>query len=146
MVRATHLFPVAFLTLAGVVASAAAQAPSQKVVTTSSGIYTSGQAARGEQTYMNICVACHPSGTYTAPAFREKWNGAPLSQLFGFISTTMPKEQPGTLEPDEYADVVAYLLKINGAPAGKTALPPDVGPLKKIRIAMPAGASKAAGH
>src|SRR5688572_33392326 len=91
---------------AGVVVSAGAQAPPPKVVTTETGVYTARQAARGEQTYMNICVACHPPGTYTAAAFREKWNGAPLSQLFGLVSTTMPKEQPGTLEAEEYAEVV----------------------------------------
>lgn len=146
MFRVSHLLAAACLTLAGAVAGGAAQAPPPKVVTTSSGVYTSAQAARGEQTYMNICVACHPAGTYTAAAFREKWNGAPLSQLFGFISSTMPKEQPGTLEPDEYAEVVAYLLKINGAPPGKSELPAEAAPLKKIRIAMPAARSKASGQ
>ncbi|HJR57896.1 MAG TPA: cytochrome c [Vicinamibacterales bacterium] len=145
MFRAFHLLPAACLTLAGAVAAGAAQAPPAKVVTTSSGVYTAAQAARGEQTYMNICVACHPAGTYTAPAFRQKWDGAPLSQLFGLISHTMPKEEPGTLTPEEYAQVLAYLLKINGAPAGKTELPADAAPLKKIRIAMPTAGNKARG-
>jgi len=139
MFRSALLFSAACLTAAGVVASAGAQAPPPKVVTTATGVYTAGQASRGEQTYMNICVACHPPGTYTAAVFREKWNGAPLSQLFGLVSKTMPKEQPGTLEADEYAEVVAYLLKINGAPPGKTALPTDVALMKQIRIVMPAG-------
>jgi hypothetical protein len=52
------------------------------------------------------------------------------------MSTQMPKEQPGTLEPEQYADVIAYLLKINGAPAGKKELPPDEKALKWIRISM----------
>ncbi len=81
-------------------------------------------------------MACHPKGTYTAPAFRQKWNGHLVSELFSFLSTQMPKEQPGTLEAEEYADVIAYLLKINGAPAGKTELPTDVKALKWIRISM----------
>ena len=96
--------------------------------------------------YSTAGIHPHNAGTYTAAAFREKWNGAPLSQLFGFISSTMPKEQPGTLEPDEYAEVVAYLLKINGAPPGKSELPAEAAPLKKIRIAMPAARSKASGR
>lgn len=140
MFNITRVLPVACLTLAGAVASGAAQAPPVKVVTTSSGVYTAAQAARGEQTYMNICVACHPPGTYTAPAFRDKWNGSPLSELFGFISNSMPKQEPASLTPDEYAEVVAYLLKINGAPPGKTELPADDKALKAIRISMPAKA------
>jgi cytochrome c5 len=139
MVRSSLLFSAACLMVFVVAASARAQAPKPKVVTTATGVYTARQAARGEQTYMNICVACHPPGTYTAQAFREKWNGAPLSQLFGLVSNTMPKEQPGTLEADEYAEVIAYLLKINGAPAGKTELPSDPAPMKRIRIVMPTG-------
>jgi hypothetical protein len=43
--------------------------------------------------------------------------------------------ETGTGEPDpkEYAQVVAYLLKINEAPAGKEELPPDAEALKKIK-------------
>jgi mono/diheme cytochrome c family protein len=115
----------------------AAQAPPPKTATTASGVYTPGQASRGEQTYMSICVACHPPGTYTTPAFKEKWNGTLLSDLFGLISHTMPKQEPASLQPEEYADVVAYLLKINGAPAGKRELPADEKVLEKIRISMP---------
>ena len=115
----------------------AMQKPPAKIVTTSSGVYTSKQASRGEQTYMSTCVTCHPPGTYTAPAFRQKWDGAPLSELYGYISNMMPKQEPGSLTSDDYADVVAYLLKINGAPAGKQELPADEKAMKKIRINMP---------
>jgi mono/diheme cytochrome c family protein len=128
------------LTLAAAVANGVAQAPPAKVVTTANGVYTARQASRGEQTYMNICVACHPPGTYTTPDFRQHWHGSRVSDLFALVSQTMPKEEPSSLTPDEYADVVAYLLKLNGAPAGKTELPADVAALKRIRIAMPARA------
>lgn len=137
MVTIRRLGPALCVAVVGLSSMGAVQAPSPKIVTTSSGVYTSGQASRGEQTYMSICVACHPTGTYTAPAFREKWNGAPLSDLFGLISHTMPKQEPASLTPEEYADVVAYLLKINGAPTGKQELPPDEKVMKKIRISMP---------
>jgi mono/diheme cytochrome c family protein len=104
---------------------------------TSAGVYTTGQATRGEETYMNVCVACHPAGTYTTPAFKEKWNTRPLAELYTFINESMPKQEPGSLTPKEYAQVVAYLLKINDAPAGKEELPSDVEALKKIKIEMP---------
>ena len=140
MLAPTRWLTVAGLTLVGALSNALAQAPATKVVTTSSGVYTAAQASRGEQTYMNVCVACHPPGTYTAPAFREHWHGALVSDLFALVSSTMPKQEPASLTPDEYADVVAYLLKINGAPPGKVELPANAAALKRIRISMPAKA------
>jgi len=129
------------LALGALVAAAspigATQKPPVKVVTTASGVYTSKQASRGEQTYLTVCVTCHPAGAYTTPVFRQKWNGAPLSELFGYISMAMPKQEPASLSLEEYADVVAYLLKINGAPTGKQELPADEKAMKKIRISMP---------
>lgn len=126
--------------LVSAIVSSAAQAPGPppppKLVTTAAGVYTAAQAKRGEEVYYSICVSCHPKGTYTAPVFREKWNGHLVSELFSFVSTQMPKEQPGTLEPGDYADVIAYLLKINGAPVGKKDLPADEKALKWIRISM----------
>jgi mono/diheme cytochrome c family protein len=129
--------PAALLVLCGAIVSNAAQAPPPpKVVTTAAGVYTAGQAKRGEEVYYSICVSCHPKGTYTTPVFREKWNGHLVSELFAFVSTQMPKEQPGTLDQQDYADVIAYLLKLNGAPVGKNELPPDAKALKWIRISM----------
>src|SRR5688500_2385799 len=91
-----------------------AQTPADDVVTTAVGVYTAAQAARGEETYTNICVACPPAGTYTTAAFREKWHSKPLSELFALVSETMPKQEPASLTPKEYVEVLAYLLKING--------------------------------
>ena len=143
MTHTTRMLTAIGLIFLGALTNAVAQAPAAKRVTTSSGVYTTQQAAEGEQTYMNICVACHPPGTYTAPAFRDKWNGAPLSDLFGLISHTMPKQEPASLEPQEYAAVVAYMLKINGAPSGKKPLPADANALKRIQISMPSKAAPA---
>jgi cytochrome c5 len=107
-------------------------------LTTSSGVYTAQQAMRGEQTYMAFCVNCHPVGTYASPAFQQKWNNQPLSQLFDWVTNMMPKNDPGSLDPEEYVQVIAYMLRINGAPAGKAPLPAAAAPLKKIKIEMPA--------
>ena len=105
--------------------------------TTMGGIYTAAQADRGEETYMGICVACHPAGTYSTDAFKATWEGRPLADLFSLIATTMPKSDPASLSPEEYSQLVAYILKINNVPAGKTDLPPDAGKLKAIKIEMP---------
>jgi hypothetical protein len=128
--------PGAAVLLCAAMVSNAAQAPPPKVVNTRTGVYTAAQASKGEQVYMAFCLSCHPAGTYTTPAFREKWNGQLLSELFSFMSTQMPKEQPGTLEDKDYINVIAYLLKINGAPAGKKELPADEKALRWIRISM----------
>lgn len=136
---------VVFCALAPLVAAihrSAAQTPADGAASTSAGVYTTGQATRGEETYMSMCVGCHPAGTYATPAFREKWDGRPLSELFALVSETMPKQEPASLTPKEYAQTIAYLLKINDVPAGKTELADDVEALKKIRIEMPGTAKK----
>ena len=105
----------------------------------SGGVYTIAQATQGEQTYFNICVACHPRGTYSTDTFKATWSGRPISDLFEAIKEKMPKSEPGSLTPEETVQVIAYILKINDVPAGQTELPTDVSALKKIRfdIRMP---------
>lgn len=144
MVRVSHLLPAACLALAGAVVHGGAQAPPAKKVnatakplTTASGVFTAAQAAKGEQVYMTSCVSCHPAGTYAVQAFRDKWNGAPLSRLFDLVTGTMPKTEPGSLDNQDYIHVISYILKINGAPPGKTPLPDDIDELKKIRLYLP---------
>ena len=105
--------------------------------TTTAGVFTAAQATRGEETYMATCVSCHPRGTYATPAFRATWTGRPLSELFDFVREKMPKNDPGSLMPGEYAQLVAYILKINDAPAGEHELPSESEALKKIRIELP---------
>ena len=137
-----RVMTAAALTLVAGLASAAVQAPRNgqppaRPVTTAAGVYTAAQAAKGEQVYMTFCVSCHPAGTYALPAFRDKWNGAPVSKLFDFVIDTMPKSEPGSLEPQDYVQVISYILKINGAPAGKKPLPLDIDELRKIRLYLP---------
>jgi cytochrome c5 len=112
-------------------------APAIEPTTTTRGVYTAAQADRGEETYMNMCVGCHATGTYSTPVFREKWDRHLVSELYELVSETMPKQDPASLTPQEYAQLVAYLLEINDVPAGKTELPSELDILKKITIEMP---------
>lgn len=100
---------------------------------TQSGVYTTEQAARGQDTYANLCTGCHTAATHTGAAFQH-WNGHTVLDLFGYVSTKMPKNEPGSLEPEQYADLVAYLLKLNQMPVGTTELPTDTTVLGTIRI------------
>ena len=102
--------------------------------TTASGVYTDEQAKRGEETYMNICVSCHTATEYKNKKFRTKWDGRPLSELYDLISQKMPDDAPGSLMPKEYAQALAYILRLNEAAPGKSELPSDSAALKDIKI------------
>ncbi len=91
------------------------------------GVYTEQQAQKGEERYQAICAACHDGDEPEAPApkgpeFIERWRDAPVGFLYGFIHKSMPGDKPGTLSEADYVDVVAYLLRVNGYPAGATDL------------------------
>jgi S-disulfanyl-L-cysteine oxidoreductase SoxD len=118
--------------------TAAAQAKTQRdaAQTTLGGIYTEAQVTRGEETYYASCVSCHPKGTYAGPSFKTTWGDRPLSDLYDWILNKMPKNDPGTLTPEQSVDVIAYILKENGMPAGKTKMPADEAALKAIRIQL----------
>jgi hypothetical protein len=109
-----------------------AQAPAAKT-TTKERVYSAAQAAKGEQTYMSTCVSCHPPSTYKGAVFLN-WQGRTLGDLLAFLSEKMPKNDPGSLSAKEYTQVMAFLLKINGMPAGRVDLPADPAALKNITI------------
>ena len=100
------------------------------------GVYTAAQVALGQDIYAMSCASCHSAASHTGPAFVAKWEGRPLWDLFRYISEAMPKSEPGSLSPREYERVVAYLLKINGMPAGLEELPADSAALTRIRLEL----------
>jgi hypothetical protein len=123
------VFVVLFATMLVTILSA--QAPAAK--TTKQGVYSAPQAARGEQTYMSTCVSCHPPATYKGAVFLN-WQGRSLADLLAFLSEKMPKNDPGSLSAKEYTQVMAFLLKLNGMPAGRAELPADPAALRGITI------------
>jgi hypothetical protein len=113
--------------------------PAAGARSTLSGVYTTAQATRGEVTYSNICVSCHPFITYTGATFRQHWLGKTVFDLYAQVSELMPKNEPGSLSPREYADVIAFILQLNKMPPGKTELPTDAASLRRIRIELKGG-------
>lgn len=101
---------------------------------TLTGVYTDEQAARGKDVYVVSCKSCHTADTHTGETFAKWWKGKQLSELFNFVATRMPKNDPGSLAIEDVADVTAYLLKMNKMPVGAGELPPDADSLKKFRI------------
>ena len=100
----------------------------------SSGVYTTQQAKTGEEAYAGMCTGCHTPASHMGDVFTTAWGGRPVSELYGFIRAAMPKNEPGSLTAEEYAAIVAYILKLNGMPAGKQPLPADSAALDRIRI------------
>lgn len=117
---------------AGMLAPRASEAQAPK--STIQGVYTVAQAAKGKNVFNGACLGCHTTATHMGPAFETKWFGRPLWELYGYLSNLMPKSAPGTLTEDEYVWVTAYILKLNGMPAGKVELNAEPAWLKAVRI------------
>jgi mono/diheme cytochrome c family protein len=114
--------------------ASAAPLAAQTDRTTRSGVYSEAQAKRGADVYVMSCKSCHTPASHTGVTFATWWKGKTLGDLLGFVSTKMPKNDPGGLDPQQYADVVAYLLKMNQMPAGAAELPADAEAVKDVRI------------
>lgn len=105
------------------------------------GVYTDIQADRGAALYPDECDRCHGMDLEgdEAPAlaseeFLADWKGHPLSDLFTRIRYAMPGDRPGKLTNQQTADLIAFILRANHFPAGKTELPTDTQKLRQIRL------------
>ena len=83
------------------------------------------------------CASCHAPNRFTDDLFYTSFAGKPLWEMFDVISDSMPEDNPGSLKKEEYADVIAYLLKLNNFPAGDVDLPIDKDALSAILMEKP---------
>ena len=105
--------------------------------------YTDDQAERGKKRFQSDCADCHGAdlrgGLNGGPplrgmAFEQTFaEGAPASALFMFMSTQMPPNDPGRYSPSEYADMMAFILKLNSFQSGAP-LPSDVDALDHLTM------------
>ena len=106
------------------------------------GVYTTAQADRGRRLYVRECAECHGQNLTGAEGgaalvgnvFLAPWLQKTVGDLYEETSTTMPDSAPGVLPARQYADIVAYLLRENGFPAGDEDLPIELEILKQIRL------------
>ena len=113
--------------------AAAAAAPGAGARTSRDRIYTVEQAGRGKQVYLEACVQCHSLDFYRGDTMKA-WDGGSLSDLYDAVSVRMPPGNPGSLKRREYGDILAYILSLNGMPAGEKELSFRAADLKVIRI------------
>lgn len=105
-------------------------------------VYTAAQAARGQVAYAQTCARCHKetmaggdeAPALTGSAFMSGWNGLTLDELHERIRTTMPTDTPGVFPRPQITDVVAYMLRFNGFPAGLVELTHENEALKDIQF------------
>jgi len=117
------------------------------------GVFTAAQATRGATVFQMRCALCHGEmleGAAGPPlvgdVFLNPRDNQPVSDLFAKIHATMPADAPGTLEPPQVADVVAFILQANKFQAGSTELPSADTALAQIALVAtsPAGSPVAA--
>jgi mono/diheme cytochrome c family protein len=111
------------------------------------GVYNLEQAGRGESLVLETvrCVNCHGStlrgGTgdtppLAGPEFIGNWQGFTLDDL-GMKISNMPPNSSEKRSPQDSADIIAFLLQVNGYPAGESELGPGPETLRQIRIVPP---------
>ena len=126
----------------GVLAALGVMTHAQAPRTVQDGVFTEAQAARGEQHYRASCAKCHSDdlmGDREAPAligprFADRWKGMTAADMLQDTRRTMPQEAPDSLGTPAYVDLIAFMLKSNGSPAGATELPVDEQLLQQIQV------------
>src|SRR5262245_59058648 len=107
---------------------------SQPAQPLAAGVYTVAQAQAGQASYAQTCAGCHQAdfrGSGDAPAvsgadFIAKWGPRAVNELFTYLVQAMPPTAPGSLGEDGTLAMTAFLLQLNGAPAGQQPLTPRV--------------------
>jgi PQQ-dependent dehydrogenase (s-GDH family) len=104
--------------------------------------FTAAQAAAGKTAYNANCAVCHGStltnGTMGTPLageyFQRMWTGRSVRAFYDRAHKTMPPAAPASLPQNVYANIVAYVLEINGFKAGGKRLPSGGQALEKMVI------------
>ena len=77
----------------------------------------SADPERGQAVFQEFCTRCHIPLEIQL-RLNNDWLGYPASDLLERISATMPGESEGTLTPQQYLDVTAFVLNIGGIEIG----------------------------
>jgi quinoprotein glucose dehydrogenase len=97
-------------------------------------VYTQEQATRGQAAFVTSCSRCHAAQDFTGETFLGSWESSSALDLLRVLQKSMPEDNPGSLPPEQYADIVAYFFSLNMFPAGKAELDTNAERLGAIRI------------
>lgn len=94
--------------------------------------FNNAEVTAGHTIYVNYCSQCHletllgqgDAPPLTGGLFRQDWSKYTIRQLYQFVSNAMPQGLEGDLKPEEYSDVIAFLLAANGAQPDGTRFDP----------------------
>jgi mono/diheme cytochrome c family protein len=103
-------------------------------------LYTEQQAQDGKQVFDTSCASCHGTNLQggSAPPVggsgflkKAKILGWSVADMRNLVVSAMPADNPGSLSPQQYADVLAYLLAADCYPPGDKSFPTDATPALK---------------
>ena len=89
------------------------------------GFYSVAQAERGLGVFRGMCSECHYTSEFRGDDFEWQWRRQTVWDLYRSMTRTMPENDPGGLPDRTYADVIAYILQINGYASGNAELVPE---------------------
>ncbi|MBW6507714.1 MAG: cytochrome c [Rhodobacteraceae bacterium] len=89
--------------------------------------YSDAQADRGQRAYPTTCGGCHGTNMIEIFSLYED-----AGRWFRFASGSMPADNPGGLPTEDYLDILAYLMREMGFPAGPDELPDSRSVLARI--------------
>ena len=115
---------VRWLTVAGIAIICIQSAGAQTELAT--GPFTESQLGLGRKIYSARCAGCHlptlagqgEAGALVGTQFMRGWSNRTTQDLYRLIQTSMPKNDPGSLDEQSAANVTAFILRANGAVAG----------------------------
>lgn len=92
-------------------------------------LYAAPQASAGAGIYAQDCAMCHGAGlkggagpALIGESFAAAGGSTTLGGVFTIIAQQMPATAPGSLNQAQDDDVMAYILRSNGYPAGAVPL------------------------
>ena len=108
------------------------------------GVYAAPEADRGKQAAATLCARCHGTDLKGAKAtgltgtkFFDRWADLRLADVVNYIQSAMPHEHEVFVSRDSTRDIVSFMLRESGVPAGRDAMTADLAAMNEIVITRP---------
>jgi mono/diheme cytochrome c family protein len=129
MTTKTRSFEAVFVAILLLVFGTPGSTQTRAAASTWDRVFSEAQASRGRQHYDARCASCHGEDltgregrALVGSQFWQSWGEDSLQSLFAYMKSSMPHGAPGSLAPEAYVDLVAYILQKNEYPSGSDEL------------------------